>query len=140
MRFWDSSALIPLLVREKESSAMRSILRSDRQIAASVITPIEIESALWRRRHHDEMGVEEHLSAEEMFAQLTASWSEIADILSAQRIALDLLSRHALRAGDAIQLATAIVASNATVASLQFVTLDHDLAAAARAEGFTVLP
>lgn len=139
MRFWDSSALIPLLIREQSSDAMRAILRSDRRIAASVITPIEIESALWRRRHHGEMDAEQHMSAEEMFAELTASWSEIADIISAQRIALDLLSRHPLRAADAIQLATAIVASNATVDSLPFVTLDHTLAAAARAEGFTVL-
>jgi predicted nucleic acid-binding protein len=140
MRFWDSSALIPLLVHEQSSDAMRAILSSDRRITASVITPIEIESALWRRRHHDEMDAEQHMSAEEMFAELTASWSEIADIISAQRIALDLLSRHTLRAADAIQLATAIVASNATVASLPFVTLDRDLRAAARAEGFTVLP
>ncbi len=118
---------------------MRAILRDDRRIAASVITPIEIESALWRRRHHGEMDAEQHMSAEEMFAELTASWSEIADIISTQRIALDLLSRHTLRAADAIQLATAIVASNATAGSLPFVTLDHALAAAARAEGFTVL-
>ena len=139
MRFWDSSALIPLLIREQSSEAMRAILRSDRRIAASVITPIEIESALWRRRHHGEMDAEQHMFAEEMFAELTDSWSEIGDIISAQRIALDLLSRHTLRAADAIQLATAIVASNAAVGSLPFVTLDHDLAAAARAEGFTVL-
>jgi hypothetical protein len=140
MRFWDSSALIPLLVHEEASDAMRSILSDDPRIAASVITPIEIESALWRRRHHDEMDAEQHMAAEEMFAELTASWSEIADIISAQRIALDLLSRHALRAADAIQLATAIVASDATAASLPFITLDRELGAAARAEGFAVLP
>jgi PIN domain. len=140
MRFWDSSALIPLLVREKASEAMRAILVSDRHIAASVITPIEIESALWRRRHHSELDAEQHSASEETFAELTRGWSEIGDIMIVRGIALDLLSRHVLRAADAIQLATAIVASGSNRVPLAFVTLDHDLAEAARAEGFDVLP
>ncbi|HXH92018.1 MAG TPA: type II toxin-antitoxin system VapC family toxin [Thermoanaerobaculia bacterium] len=139
MRFWDSSALIPLLIREKSSDAMRTILTSDRHIAASVITPIEIESALWRRRHHGDLDAEQHAASEETFAELTRSWSEIGDIILARGIALDLLSRHVLRAADAIQLATAIVAAGSSRVPITFVTLDLDLANAARAEGFEVL-
>lgn len=45
-----------------------------------------------------------------------------------------------LRAADAIQLATALVAADCTPSSLPFVTLDLDLAGAARAEEFAVLP
>jgi uncharacterized protein len=140
MRFWDSSALIPLLVREKSSETMRAILVTDRHIAASVITPIEIESALWRRRHHDDLDAEEHSAAEETFAELTRSWSEIGDILIVRGIALDLLSRHMLRAADAIQLATAVIAAGSNRVPIVFITLDRDLAIAARAEGFAVLP
>jgi predicted nucleic acid-binding protein len=140
MRFWDSSALIPLLIREKSSEAMRAILIGDRHIAASVITPLEIESALWRRRHHGDFDTEQHSVAEETFAELTHSWSEIGDIIIVRGIALDLLSRHALRAGDALQLATAIVAQGSNRVPLVFITLDLDLAIAARAEGFAVLP
>jgi predicted nucleic acid-binding protein len=140
MRFWDSSALIPLLIREKSSDAMRTILTSDRHIAASVITPIEIESALWRRRHHGDFDAEQHSTAGETFAELTRSWSEIGDINVVRGIALDLLSRHVLRAADAIQLATAVVAAGSNRVPLAFITLDLDLAIAARAEGFAVLP
>jgi hypothetical protein len=140
MRFWDSSALIPLLIREKSSETMRAILINDRHIAASVITPVEIESALWRRRHHGDFDAEEHSDAEETFAELTRSWSEIGDIIIARGIALDLLSRHVLRAADAIQLATAVIAAGSNRVPLAFITLDRELAAAARAEGFAVLP
>jgi predicted nucleic acid-binding protein len=41
---------------------------------------------------------------------------------------------------DALQLAAALLASGDSPRSLPLVTLDHDLARAARAEGFTVLP
>ncbi|HXH91499.1 MAG TPA: hypothetical protein VNN25_07960, partial [Thermoanaerobaculia bacterium] len=44
-----------------------------------------------------------------------------------------------IRAMDA-QLAAALIACQEDPASLPFVTLDLDLAAAARAEGFAVLP
>jgi uncharacterized protein len=45
---------------------------------------------------------------------------------------------HSLRAADALQLAAAIIASEARPASLQIVSLDDRLIDAARREGFTV--
>ncbi|HEV7425903.1 MAG TPA: hypothetical protein VGQ46_06010 [Thermoanaerobaculia bacterium] len=41
---------------------------------------------------------------------------------------------------DALQLAAALIACGNDPARLNFVTLDYELAAAARAEGFVVLP
>ncbi len=140
MRFWDSSALVPLLILEESSDLVRGLLAIDDQIVASIITPIEVQSALWRRRHHDEIDLDQHTAAELAFADLSEGWSEISDFNAVREIALDLLSRHVLRAADAIQLATALVAADGTPASLPFVTLDRDLAAAAEAEGFGVLP
>jgi predicted nucleic acid-binding protein len=140
MRFWDSSALIPLLIRETSSKQMRGLLASDSRIIASFITPIEIGSALWRRRHHHELTAEQHAVAEEAFSKLRESWSEMVEILAARQIALDLITRHILRAADALQLAAALIACGDDPASLPFVTLDHDLASAARNEGFNVLP
>lgn len=49
-----------------------------------------------------------------------------------------LLTRHRLRAADAIHLATAIVAMDGPD-GVQFITRDRDQADAARAEGFEVL-
>jgi predicted nucleic acid-binding protein len=140
MRFWDSSALIPLLIREKSSEELGHLLANDHQIVASIITPIEIQSALWRRRHHDELDVDQHTEAEQTFAKVSEAWSEVSDIFSTRQIALDLITRHVLRAADALQLAAALVACGHDPTHLPFVSLDRDLIVAARAEGFTVLP
>jgi len=140
MRFWDSSALVPLMIREISSEQMRNLLANDADIVVSVITPIEIQCALWRRRHHDELSVDQHAEAEEAFAKLSESWSEIDDILAARQVASDLIKRHVLRAADALQLAAALIAAGDNLRHLPFVTLDKDLADAARAEGFPVLP
>jgi len=51
-----------------------------------------------------------------------------------------LLGVHTLRAGDALQLAAALLAAEEDPADLPFVTLDERLADAARKEGFPVLP
>jgi uncharacterized protein len=119
---------------------MRSLLAADAEIIASVITPIEVQSALWRRRHHGDLAADQHAIAEEAFARLSASWSEIDDIFAARTLAVALITRHVLRAADALQLAAALIACNAQPPALPFMTLDQNLALAARAEGFTVLP
>jgi predicted nucleic acid-binding protein len=54
-------------------------------------------------------------------------------------IARRLLRVHTLRAADALQLAAAITVAEGLPASLEVVTLDQQLAAAARREGFPVL-
>jgi hypothetical protein len=46
---------------------------------------------------------------------------------------------HELRAGDALQLAAAIVASDHQTSAMEFVTLDRRLADAADKEGFRVI-
>lgn len=140
MRFWDSSALIPLLIREATSDDLRRLLAADVEIAASFITTLEVGSALWRRDHNGELSADEHAAADDAFEKLNQSWSEIADVYDAREVALEVITRHALRSGDAIQLASALIACADDPASLPSVTLDHDLAAAARAEGFTVVP
>ena len=46
---------------------------------------------------------------------------------------------HPLRAADALQLAAAFIAADRRPSSLDVVTLDDRLAAAARREGFTLI-
>jgi hypothetical protein len=50
-----------------------------------------------------------------------------------------LLRVHALRAGDALQLAAALVAAEGQPGSLEIVTLDERLALAASREGLRVV-
>jgi predicted nucleic acid-binding protein len=54
--------------------------------------------------------------------------------------AIRFLRVHALRAADALQLAAAFIAAERRPPSLTVVTLDDRLAAAARKEGFVLVP
>jgi len=126
------------MIDEQTSFAMRRLLMRDRNIIASWLTPVEITSALWRRRPSNQLDATAHQEADASFAQISKRWTTLPAGEVADR-AIDLLSRHALRAADSVQLASALLAVS-RFGPLPFVTLDLDLAAAARAEGFTVLP
>ena len=140
MQFWDSSALFALMVKEPHTVRARAILEGDRDIVSSFITPIELCSALWRKRHVGALNSTEDLRANANFAALSYNWITIGEIDRVIAMAISVVSRHALRTGDAIQLAAAAVASEAMAnRPLRFVTFDKRLATAARAEGFAVL-
>lgn len=139
MRFWDSSAIAPLLLTERRSFAVHQLLSGDASVIAAAITPVEVASLLWRRRHRGELTLAGHERAERRYAQMSRRWDEVALTREITDLARDLLGRHVLRSLDAIQLASAIWASS-TERKLPFVTLDEKLAIAARAEGFPILP
>jgi predicted nucleic acid-binding protein len=137
--FWDTSALVPLLVKEDRSADVRAVILSDADILTSAITSLEVTSALWRRRHAGTLPLADHERAEQRFAQLSARWMEVAQAPQLMEGALRLLARHSLRSLDVLQLASALLVAPSP-ALLPFVTLDKKLAAAAREEGFPVLP
>lgn len=139
MRFWDTSALVPLILDEPSSTRMRAIFADDPDILTSAFTTIEIASAVWRRRHAEQLPLAAHQEADELFATLSMTWTELAVSQDAIDSAIGTMSRQTLRAGDALQLGTALIAAG-RASKLEFVTLDEDLKAAARAEGFPVLP
>lgn len=138
MRFWDSSALVPLLAAESQSETVRTLIAEDPSIAVAFITPVEIESAIWRKSRHDSDDLARERALRRL-AVIEQRWRIVNGstfvVPEARRLVRD---RH-LRAADALQLACAIVFRTNTNAG-EFVTLDHELAVAARAEGFTVLP
>jgi hypothetical protein len=69
---------------------------------------------------------------------LARSWAEVLPSDAIRSTAQRLLRVHPLRAGDALQLAAAIVAAEHDPASLEFVGLDERLNEAARREGFPI--
>lgn len=140
MRFWDSSALVPLLLEEPSSSVARSLLRDDRAIVAWRLSGTEVVSALWRRRRGGEIDEKARLAAEAGLSSLERIWTTVEDAAHVDRRARRLLALHPLRAADALQLAAALVACDERPHALPFVTLDDRLAEAARREGFAVLP
>ena len=140
MRFWDSSALFPLIIDDFHTARARVILSTDDSIVSSFITPVEISSAIWRRRHARLLSSEADRAADAQFASLSNRWVTLGEISDITATALSVVSRHALRAGDAIQLAAALVArAKLRTVRLEFVTFDIRLASAAREEGLRVL-
>ncbi len=140
MRFWDASAIVPLLIAEESSRALRGLLTEDPEISVWALTPVEVLSALWRRRRLDELDAQAQRTSEAMLAALEPTWAVVLDASSVERRARRLLAVHTLRAGDALQLAAAMIACDERTDLLPFVTLDDHLGEAARREGFRVLP
>lgn len=137
MRFWDSSAVVPLLVAERATVAVRRL--RDQGMAAWRFTPLEVLSGLHRRHREGALGDVALRDAQGGLAELERVWVTIADVEPVERQARRLLAVHPLRTADALQLAAALVASDGRPALLPFVTLDRRLADAARREGFKVL-
>ena len=71
--------------------------------------------------------------------QLAAGWHEIDPSDAVRETAVRFLRVHPLRTADALQLAAAFVAAERRPSSLEIVTLDERLAAAARKEGFVLV-
>lgn len=137
MKFWDTSALVPLVLAEETSRTMRQLMMSDVNAVVSFITEVELQSAIVRRLQSHEL--ETRHSASQFLSALQSGWTVVDDYAEVITEARRVTSIHALRSADAIQLASAILASSAS-RRLEFVTLDEELAVAARAEGFPVLP
>ena len=138
MRFWDSSAIIPLTVAEASTDAMRAIAKQDPVMCVWWATELECVSALSRLEREGALTETATTVALGRLDLLAESWNEVQPVLAVRGAARRLLRVHSLRAADALQLAAAVVAAEGQPASLEIVTLDERLAAAARREGFTV--
>ncbi len=139
MRFWDTSALIPLLVDEPARERLIAMLEEDGDVLAWWGTPVEIASALARREREQLLTTDQVMAALGAARALAESWYEIVPSDAVRRAAERLLRTHPLRAADALQLAAALVAADHDPASLEMVCLDERLRLAARREGFSVL-
>ena len=139
MRFWDTSALVPLLLHEPLSTDARTWFEADRGITVWWSTPIECVSALARAERDGRLRPAEVSDALAALRLLRSGWSEVDATSRLRDTAERLLRTHPLRASDAFQLAAAILAADGTPATLSFVTLDARLAEAAEREGFEVI-
>ncbi|MGK2850291.1 MAG: type II toxin-antitoxin system VapC family toxin [Candidatus Limnocylindrales bacterium] len=139
MRFWDTSALVPLLLREPLSSNARGWLAADPVISVWWSTPIECLSAIARAERDGRIQPAVVPDAIAALRLLRSGWSEVDATSRLRDIAERLVRTHPLRAADACQLAAAIVAAEGAPSALPFVTLDMRLADAADREGFEII-
>jgi predicted nucleic acid-binding protein len=139
MKFWDSSAVIPLLIQEAMTSAVTEILTDDRHMHVWWATEVECVSSLSRlEREKVPSSIIE--AALDRLSSLREEWSEIGAGTRVRETARRLLRVHALRAADSLQLAAALVLADGDPASVAIVCLDDRLRDAARREGFPCFP
>ena len=138
MRFWDSSAVIPLLIQQAASARADEWWSADARLAVWTLTPIEITSALWRLVREQAFDDSDARDGERRARELVAASHVVVDVEAVKALAARLLRVHPLRAADALQLAAAVVWAGGQPSGKTLHTLDDRLAIAARREGFDV--
>jgi uncharacterized protein len=139
VRYWDSSALVPLFFDEPTSEELARLVADDPDVVVWLFTSVELLSMIARIERSSE-GLEDLLSGVRRDAlERIRSCSAVTLVDAVRQRAERLVSVHALTAADALQLAAALVVSREQPETLEFVTLDKVLARAARLEGFPVL-
>jgi len=139
MRFWDTSALVPLIIDEPVTAAMRALLRQDGEVLVWMLTGVELLSTLGRLGRSSS-GLADLLPGIRYdAAALFAGWAAVTHVEGVRRRAERLVAVHPLSAADAMQLGAALLASDDRPETLDVVTLDRALASAARLEGFRVV-
>ena len=141
MNFWDSSAIVALLVGQPGSDAVTDLRRRDAMMVVWWGTWVECASAIARLVREKAIGAEDAARAGTDLSALSTVWGEVEPTTAVRERAMALVSRHPLKAADALQLGAASVAlSSAGADGPTFVCLDRPLCAAARAEGLSVYP
>jgi predicted nucleic acid-binding protein len=133
MQYFDASALAKRYVRETGSVKVRRLLSSD-VAATSRYSAVEIASALARRAREGAISPDDR---ERTLAALQSDFNAMLVVeLTAEVVsrAQELLQRHPLRAGDAVQLASCLYLREALEDDLSLVAFDERLVAAARRE------
>ena len=136
--FWDASAIVPLCVPGMGRRSGRELLRRENPVVwwgASV----EVASALARLEREGALAGAMAQAAWHRLDTLRSAWREVQPTSELRELAQDQLRVHALRAGDALQLAAALVWCKQRPRRRPFVCLDRRLREAAERTGFEAL-
>jgi predicted nucleic acid-binding protein len=139
MKFWDASAIVPLLMTGPTTKTVQALAEKDPTMIVWWTTEVECASAITRLERDaslDEAAVTQAFARLKHFAQ---AWHEVDPSDPIREAAVRFLRVHPLRAADALQLSAAFIAAERRPSSLEVVTLDDRLAVAARKEGFVLI-
>ena len=138
MRFWDSSAVVPLLVEEGDTETLLGLYPDD-EVVAWWGTEVECASAIARLERQASLEAGQATESFRRLRDLAASWHLVEPTDLVKETAKRLLRTHDLRAADSLQLAAAVVIAEQRPATLEIVCRDRRLTLAAEREGFPVL-
>jgi hypothetical protein len=111
MRFWDASAIVPLLVGEPSRTALLQLLEQDSVMIVWWGTPVECVSAIARREREALLSLDDATAAIARLRALASAWQEVLATEPVRNTAQRLLRTRPLRSADSLQLAAAIVAA-----------------------------
>jgi uncharacterized protein len=138
VRFWDSSAVVPLLVEQAASSRASAWIAEDAAIVIWTLTPVEVVSGLRRLVREEALAEDLAHIVEARLHDVVVGSHVVVDVESVKSLAARLLRLHPLRAFDALQLGAALHWAEGIPRGHTLHTLDSRLALAARREGFVV--
>jgi predicted nucleic acid-binding protein len=140
LSYWDTSALVPIVVDEPRTAEMRAFAAEELDPATSWLTVVECCSAVARLERARALTPPEAQQALHELGALLRDFEEVAMTEQLRPLAQQVLRSHPLRAADALHLAAALVWAENRPQGRAFICLDARLRDAALREGFTVLP
>src|SRR5262245_36391479 len=105
MKFWDASAVVPLLLSESTTRSAMSLAARDPVMLVWWATEVECASAVARLERDGNIDDVVATQAFDRLKQLAIRWNEIEPNDAIREAAVRFLRVHPLRAADALQLA-----------------------------------
>jgi predicted nucleic acid-binding protein len=142
MQFWDSSALLPLVVHQPPfTNRCRRAFRQDVLRAASFLARVECRSAVERLVREGALKPAARRQSLARVDKLLAAFDIVAFSADVESHALAVLGRYPLRSLDALQLSCALSLCPPSDPEPRggLVCCDRKLAEAAVAEGFSLV-
>ena len=133
--FWDTSALVPLCVRQGITPHAIALFKRH-QVVVWWSTPVEMASAFARLSRMNQIDSDDYLTARKLARDLSQVWSVIQPTETLRAKAVQLLDRHDLRAADSLQLAAALEWCEDLPHGRMFLAFDEKLREAALRSGF----
>jgi predicted nucleic acid-binding protein len=138
--FWDSSAIVPLLLDEPRAADLIDAFDADPVPIVWWGTTLECQAAMSRAAREKRASRADTTEAAERLRLVRAQAREVAPLEAVRLRAMRLLSAHPLRTADSLQLAAALIWCEEQPSGETFVSLDDRLREAARREGFELVP
>lgn len=140
MKFWDTSAIVPLLVQQPQTEFALGQREGDPAVLVWWGTSVECASALCRLERESRLTGAELEQTLENLRALSAVWHVVQPSRKLKALAQRLLRVHPLRAADSLQLAAALTLADGEPETVEFLSFDQVLSHAGVKEGLIVLP